>query len=1099
MAQLPSQVMGQQTQQEESDEFTPEQLQAQLEGLEYGAPVAPVAAPQPTMSMEYTPRSARFTGAQVGEPMVGGRSSVLEKYVVNPIGAVIGATGIEDLAMGINEALAYLPDAAINTVSRGIEAAGLAPEGSIDRDILLRIFNSGDYEAQRTIIPYIMGYGVGENIGTTEGLGTYGREAGKMMAMAAPFAGMTQRAASLTPKANIISKTGEDLTSIALNPNLGNRVREVMMAPYRTSPGAAAGTELGVAGISGIGIQAEQDLFGTQTGAGGLLPLAPAGLWYVAKNLPAPTMVRNAFNWVKGKVAPFTTSATEEAAFIRGEATAAEGVAGERALRGINQEIQSFSATEEGLQNLAQASQIETTFAPYMGEGESFLFSPAERLQSPNLITTETAAVQRGSAQFNQLNNQRKNRALGAAQNYINSNFSGTGIDDVPLYIIDQASGNYQTTINGIDAELNGITDSFSLWANARTGVYPEYGSPQVARTGQQIRAAIIEGHNQAKTDAQNLATKMGINETDEILDPTTFRASRMKMRSSFQNANGTESLDYAGLPSQVKAYIDNPNEMLSFQEWKGFRDQVSSAIGSAAAKGNKTDVRNLAILADELDDVAKNFGQVNDNFEQFRGWYNQNVIEPYERYGTIRVRSAGAGSTPESPVYLIPDEQVAQSFLENSNTVTEFVNLFGDDPRMMNNIGAMILDDVRNKTYSPSKGVFDPDKLNTYINQNAAKLEGLEIGGVPVIDQLRDTQRLIQQSVQRQAELTARRTAIEKNQLYQTLAKNGENPEKVLQSAIQNPSLMNELRTELTAGLSGAAKAQREKTLRRGVWEVVTRNQPDYAESPEKFIKFLDQNRRSLEVAFGQEHLDNLLLAGETFRRLQTTGQLNRGAQITPETLVGEGGAIEAATGTSLRSLSTLARATAEGRISGLSALTYVLSRAVGKASSLRTDTLLREMIFDPEISALLTGTPKGGVTEMLPATKRRLNAWLFANGINYSMEDLLPTGEGERPVSFDLPVTGQGVPTSPAPGMDPNQLRMQGLPRQPDPNAVDASRLPPNRTAPAPAATPAPAAAPPQAATQTPTASELFPFDPTLSAIERRRGQPQGIASLA
>ena len=1098
MAQLPSQVMGQQTQQEESDEFTPEQLQAQLESLDYGAPVA---APQPTMSMEYTPRSARFTGANVGDPVIGARlPSVLEKYVVKPVETVIRATGIEDAAMGINEVLAYLPDAAINTISRGIEASGLAPEGSIDRDMLLRVLNSGDYEAQQSIIPYIMSYGVGENIGTTEGLGTYGREAGKMMGMAAPFAGMTQRAASLTPKANIISKTGEDLTSIALNPNFGNRVREVMIAPYRTSPGIATGTELGVAGISGIGMQAEQDLFGTQTGAGGLLPLAPAGLWYVAKNLPAPTMVRNAFNWIKGKTEPFATTVKEEAAFIRGEATAAEGVAGERALRGINQEIQSFSATDEGLQNLAQASQIETTFAPYI-EGESLLFSPAERLQSPNLIATETSAVERGSAEFNQLNNQRKNRALGAAQNYINSNFSGTGIDDVPLYIIDQASGNYQTTINGIDAELNGITDSFSLWANARTGVYPEYGSPQVARTGQQIRAAIIEGHNQAKTDAQNLATKMGINETDEILDPTTFRASRMKMRKSFQNANGTEALDYAGLPSQVKAYIDNPNEMLSFQEWKGFRDQVSSAIGSAAAKGNKTDVRNLAILADELDDVAKNFGQVNDNFEQFRGWYNQNVIEPYERYGTLRVRSAGAGSTPESPVYLIPDEQVAQSFLENSNTVTEFVNLFGDDPRMMNNIGAMILDDVRNKTYSPSKGVFDPDKLNTYINQNAAKLEGLEIGGVPVIDQLRDTQRLIQQSVQRQAELTARRTAIEKNQLYQTLAKNGENPEKVLQSAIQSPSLMNELRTELTAGLSGAAKAQREKTLRRGVWEVVTRNQPDYAESPEKFIKFLDQNRRSLEVAFGQEHLDNLLLAGETFRRLQTTGQLNRGAQITPISWIGEGGAIETVTGTSLRSLSTLARATAEGRISGLSALTYVLSRAVGRASNLRTDALLREMIFDPEITALLTGTPSGGATQMLPATKRRLNAWLFANGINYSMEDQLPTGEGERPVSFDLPVTGQGVPTSPAPGMDPNQLRMQGLQRQPDSNAVDASRLPPNRTAPAPApaATPAPAAAPPQAATQTPTASELFPFDPTLSAIERRRGQPQGIASLA
>ena len=218
MAQLPSQVMGQQTQQEESDEFTPEQLQAQLESLDYGAPVA---APQPTMSMEYTPRSARFTGANVGDPVIGARlPSVLEKYVVKPVETVIRATGIEDAAMGINEVLAYLPDAAINTISRGIEASGLAPEGSIDRDMLLRVLNSGDYEAQQTIIPYILSYGKGENIGTTEGIGAYGREAGKMMAMAAPFAGMTQRAASLTPSANIISKTGEDLTSIALNPNL---------------------------------------------------------------------------------------------------------------------------------------------------------------------------------------------------------------------------------------------------------------------------------------------------------------------------------------------------------------------------------------------------------------------------------------------------------------------------------------------------------------------------------------------------------------------------------------------------------------------------------------------------------------------------------------------------------------------------------------------------------------------------------------------------------------------------------------------------------------------------------------------------------------
>jgi hypothetical protein len=142
-----------------------------------------------------------------------------QKKVVAPIadsiGATLQATGIEDFAMGINKVLAYLPDAAINTVVRGMEKAGIVDEGTIDRDILTRIFNSPDYESQKIIIPYIMAYGTGEEIGTVKGMGKIGRPAGEFTGMAAPFSVIT-RAAALTPTGGIISgQTGADITAIS--------------------------------------------------------------------------------------------------------------------------------------------------------------------------------------------------------------------------------------------------------------------------------------------------------------------------------------------------------------------------------------------------------------------------------------------------------------------------------------------------------------------------------------------------------------------------------------------------------------------------------------------------------------------------------------------------------------------------------------------------------------------------------------------------------------------------------------------------------------------------------------------------------------------
>lgn len=1071
-----------------------------------------LAKPAPTtMSMQYTPESARFTGNVTdmsGERYEAGPITRAVGKVVEPVGAGLRAIGVEDALMGVASAVAFLPDAAINAISGGLEAAGIMEPGTVDRDVIERLLNAGDYESAKIIIPYVLSYGQGQEIGTTKGLGRYGRTAGEFGSMAIPFAGATQRAANITrmgpealeelakrtgrtvddiPRANQFTdmldpRTGVSLSRIADSPSTVTRVSETMLAPYRLNPQTAYAMELGLGAVSGIGYQAEEDIFGTNTGLGTLLPLAPMAAWYAVSNGPVAT----GFRWLKGKAEPLTTEVggkMDDVAMSAGQQAPTQGPRGERALAGINQEIAEQAATPEGQAQIELSYKIEQAFGPYAQQGQRLELSPAERTGSANLAATEAGAVSRGSPEFDRANAQRKNRVWQAAQNYIDGNFTGTGIDDTPLYIIDDITGKYSGTLATINGELTDVTDGLSILANAQSGVYPRYSGQQRAELGRDVRSSILAWHKQAKDEAGTVAKNLGINTTDELLDPTAFRESRIRMRKSFQNANGTESLDYQGLPSQVRRYIENPNDMLSFQEWKNFRDEVSSAIGAASAKGNKTDVRNLAILSEELDNIATGFGKVNENFEGFRAYYNQNVIEPFERYGTLRVTARGAGSTPENPTYIIPDEQVAGAFLENSNTTAEFARMFGDDQRMMGRMASVVLDDVRNIAYNAERGAFNPDRINRYINENNEKLRFLTLNGKPLDEVLQDTQFMIEAQVARQAELEGRRQAIEANNFYQLLARKEGDPEAVINSAINNPSQMVELMQMATQGLSGAAKASREKTVRRAIWSAMTRGQPDIAESPEQFIRFLDNNNRSLVPAFGQEHLDNLYLAAELARKLQSTGGFQRGTPITPQSLLGEGGQLEALTGTSLRSMSTLARATAEGRIGPLSAITYLFSRGVAQGSNLRTDAVIREMIFDPEITSLIMNSKVDEVGQIKPGDMRAINRWLFQNGINYSINDQA-FGTDPEPYEFDMQI--KDVPDD---AVDATRLQFQGVQPAPAPAPVPAPTPPAQPVAQAPITPPT---------SVQPTASELFPNDPTLAAIERRR-PTQGIASLA
>ena len=78
---------------------------------------------------------------------------------------------IRTTLQGINNVIVGIPDIALNALMEGLEKVGVVPENERSRDYLMRLFNSGDYETVRTIIPYVLQYGEGERVGPSGALG----------------------------------------------------------------------------------------------------------------------------------------------------------------------------------------------------------------------------------------------------------------------------------------------------------------------------------------------------------------------------------------------------------------------------------------------------------------------------------------------------------------------------------------------------------------------------------------------------------------------------------------------------------------------------------------------------------------------------------------------------------------------------------------------------------------------------------------------------------------------------------------------------------------------------------------------------------------
>jgi len=989
-----------------------------------------------------------------GKDIVETQDNILEKGLATTAETLDTVLG--PLARGFNRTLAFLPDAALNAITSGFNAA---TGSDIDKDILLRIFNSKDFESQRVLIPYILNYGVDGYVGPTDQDSAYERYTGAVgegLGIAVPIVGASTKYAQTAQQ---LPKVGQ----YAQNTGLGTAVLDTITKPFVKTPLLATGVEAGLSAVSSVGIQAEEDLFGTQTGLGGLLPLGGPAIYYGVKS-----GVITPVAWAGRKVFTKGADVVDNIRVDSGKVEPGSGKRGEEAQVAVDKQLQEASIGNEA--NIEKAIKIETELQPYTDE--RIVISPAEATLDAPTLKTQAALEQSADPEFARRNIARKENILKAMSNFIAEKFTGNAIDDAPLVVYDAAKNRYMLTLGRINKGEQELSTKISILTDSDTGAYPKIANRSV--DGQEIRQIVSAAHTQAKETAEALAKNLNINNADQVASMDALEAAKNTVRNAVTSREGKEAFSYAGLNKTVKGFIESDLKKISFQDWKMFRDQVSSQIGKAFATNNKADQRSLAILGKTLDDMGEAFGRTNVKFKEFQNFYDQTVIRPFETSQVVKILAKGRGGTGDRPVYFLADEQVAKAFLKDSNTAKQFMTLFGDNANQLKNIRAAVLDEIR--TVGVASGEFKPNAINKYMNTNRETLTQLGL-----YDELADTQNLVAQLTSRQASLENRRKIINQNSMYSAVARamKVENPEKLISELLKSPKLAREVTTKL------GKDPEVLEAFRAAVMQKALGNDPNALVDPLAFKKFLVTNERALNNVFDKTHIDNMYLIADAAERVFAT-PIVAGKGLTSEDLMSR---FASKVGTSVAGASTRFVALQEGRIGTKAAAAYFLTRGLSARSAARADALFKEMMFDPNVAKLLVKeapTPFSVTQD----TNRQINSILFNMGVlptireRTGAESPAEDFQIEFPKAFELPEKSELPPVNlPKPYDKTNPF----LFNQETGEQYGSNTLPP-----------APVANAQQMNTQTASASDLFPFDPTLAAIEKRQNAKKGIMSV-
>ena len=949
-------------------------------------------------------------------------------------------------------AIANMLDYFVNAVPEALEYTGLGKD--LPRDYVDRLINAEDYEKLEEILGGAITYGAGRKGGTQGDTTTEKilRSVGEGLGYTSPFY------FGLARSANIANELGElDMPAKTIYKAVKNSLR----APYVTSPGATGKAEFGMGAVSGLGVGVEQEIVGTNTGLGAMLPLYPLGAAWLASGLY--NKIKNASPVAKTTefIAKKGGTMVDDLA-IKAGADPLSGGKADKERRFLRESIEDALQSPVTAERFARTQEIETELlsSPSNIGRSEIPFTPAEATGDPSLLKTQTKleTETRADPEFIRKNVERKYDVLGAIENFKRDMIFGGKVDeipDAPLFIIDRVKGRYDSTIKRIDDTADDVADQLDILSSPTQGVIPKITNRKAA--GENIRGVVQTYYDDLVKSTNDYAIKLGIKDNTNM---GSIAQAKQNIRDSILTKGGDEALSFEGLHPMIKRFMNYSKDEIDFQDWKNFSQQTSQMLKKEVARKSGENIRVLKILKEELDSVLDQgqFGaDIADSMKMFNAYYKKNLGAIGENSAIKKVIAGISGGTDQPIRYTMQGRSA-------------------------------MLDKMRDA--SMKKGLIDPDRLNKFINTNRDILQ--EIPGTKggnLYDEFtlgkEGTANVVSALNRRLNILSTRKKKIETNQLYRKISKvyADDNPTKLIDDALKNKGLMKDLRTKLKI----KEGSDEEVTFNALVGSrIFTKQQP--LTSPAAFKNYLDapENAEIIKEAMGQKHYDNLKTIADSYETIL------RGAPI--ETLAGDitpTGTMEAialSTGTSIPSIQARIIAVAEGRISKFTAGAYLASRLLSKNQSNRADAIFKEAMFDPKLSKMLAveGTAENGkVTFSKGFDPQFLNAYLAYIGLGADFGDELIGGEKQeiifQPRSLEEKSKDTYVPPPP--------VEKEKKPFVPvTPELLKDSKI---NTPPTPNSTA-------QTGIGSTDVASLFPNDSTAMAIAKRRAPTGGIATV-
>ena len=1076
--------------------------------------------------------------------------------------AVFGDTILTTAITGFNRGLGNLIDPVIYNGAVALRKIGEATGNPMlanikpERNAFARVFASGDFETQN-IMSNVLGipinYGEGADIGVTpeEGLASeFAYGAGKFIGEGAPIAGGTQLAANLATKGigpyganvlgpkiapatapstyqapiqgapvagptRVVSESSKALQGpSAFTQGVGTPLQKAkqfidetitpgqtttnvvddIIRTQATNPGQMAALETGISGLAG-GVTESTD----SPTLGILSAFAPAALPAIVGKLPSVT----AFKWIKG----LATSDIKDVAL--GTKSAVEGQEG-AFLKNKAQKMIQDQLKLEPEKAKAAADRFEEIVAKIP---ELRGMAPGQVFNNQALIKTFDEALETTpNDQIPAMNALLDGFISGATKfkSTIGIEGADTGVTGNNLLILDNARKTFDLSVEQQAKEITAADDFLQ-----------QQGS-QIAREGsvrQTDREKFQAGLNKRVEDAKEAVDKEKVRlgivkekrpikqatgkrektlvKADDLVESEAVLALQKRVLNEIVPAAGVESAGFKKLPPSIRDLVEwDSSKPYSFRDWLLAREEVSAAISKGSAFGSP-EVPTLMQYRDMLDDFSVGaFKNLGPKYREFIDFAKKTLYDPFER--SLIMGVAAKDKTIDR--YLTQGEQITKTFLNNEPEILRrFVDTVTNEAPEINDLKNVLLDSLYDKAYKIDKGTWDETALNKWMGDNRNYLEllpGRE--GKTFFDELTDTQALLQNSLQRRKEATARKKEIEGTLLgrfLQAQTKKGtlEPEEDFLTQLVTKPTKEGGERTMVKTRRdflnSDEAKAMgetnAENVFRRTIFEKLDQEQK-IMNDPAAFKAWLqeDKNTQLLKDAgFSETHMKDLYLLADASERINTIPRLELEA-------LGAEGAIKKiaeALGTSTAAVSTRVLAVKENRISPRTAFIYLASRAIGAQNEIRMNALMREAITDPQLAKMLTTelpetTPLGRIPGPI---SRKVNNYLVGSGVEAGEEIKEETNKFLKFPASEKQLRNfidQGGPPNP-PSIE-ERRRIDNAPPPPPPMNFSQVAPPPS-----PAST---------GGGQV-KVSSLFPFDPLSAAIqERQQKQGQGIGSL-